>query len=67
MSWETKNRRYNYSGVAGVEEAGMVPLAGGPLGASFGFHLEKPDPRGKDIIPRESLGTDEQQLYKISH
>jgi len=29
--------------------------------------IRKPGPHEKDIIQRESLGTDEQQLYGISH
>jgi len=43
-----------------VEGAGLVPSAGGPPDAAFGFYvsLPKPDPHRKNIIQRESLGTD---------
>jgi len=49
--------------VDGLEEAGLVPWAGGPPGASFGFYtrsIPKPNPYRKILykLQRESLGTD---------
>jgi len=58
----------------GVEGAGLLLWVGDPPGASFGFYLREAFPsqtHAKKILYNEShlvlIGTDEQQLHKISH